>query len=747
MFICTRLTGRFFYSFFMIVLILLPFLSFSQGVDTLFFDDFESGLNKWQVSGQDWNTTSVTFRSGNHSITESPDGNYPGSSNATITLANSIDLTTTNIPVLAFWHRYNVQTSYDYCNIEVSEDGGFTWTLLERFTGFTNSLHPYQIDLSAYKTTPIQIRFRLRDNGNTVYDGWYLDDISITEQNTTLTTFPFFEDFENGFDNWLVSGQDWNTTTNTFRSSEYAITESRIGNYPGWANSTITLANPIDLATTDVPVLTFWHRYNVQTNYDYCNIEVSEDGGFTWTLLERFTGFINSLHPYQIDLSDYKTTPIQIRFRLRDNGNTVYDGWYLDDISIAEQNTALTTFPFFEDFENGFDNWLVSGQDWDTTKITFRSLDYAITESPNGNYPGWANSTITLANPIDLATSDMPVLTFWHRYNVQTSYDYCNIEVSEDGGFTWVLLKRFTGFTNSLHPYQIDLSGYKTIPIQIRFRLRDNGNTVYGGWYLDDISIAEQNTAITPIPFFEDFENGFDNWLVSGQDWDTTKITFRSPDYAITESPNGNYPGWANSTITLANPVDLSETNLPVLIFWHRYNAQTNYDFCYVEISVNGGYNWELLESFTGFTNTLFLTQLNLSEYKVESVLIRFRMRDNGNTVYDGWYIDDVEIKDLNPTTVADNQFKSPKKYELHQNYPNPFNPTSVIRYDLPKSSFVNLTIYNALGQKVATLVNRKLPAGSHNATFDANGLTSGVYFYRIKANNFVQTRKMLLLR
>jgi len=88
-----------------------------------------------------------------------------------------------------------------------------------------------------------------------------------------------------------------------------------------------------------------------------------------------------------------------------------------------------------------------------------------------------------------------------------------------------------------------------------------------------------------------------------------------------------------------------------------------------------------------------------------------------------------------------------PTKYALGQNYPNPFNPSTRIQYDLPKNSVVTLKVYNLLGQEVATLVNGKETAGTHIAVFDASKFTTGVYFYRITADNFTSTKKMILVK
>jgi|GEM_PF-1674661 len=88
-----------------------------------------------------------------------------------------------------------------------------------------------------------------------------------------------------------------------------------------------------------------------------------------------------------------------------------------------------------------------------------------------------------------------------------------------------------------------------------------------------------------------------------------------------------------------------------------------------------------------------------------------------------------------------------PDRYQLEQNYPNPFNPVTVIRYELPESQQVRLDVYSITGQRVATLVNERQSAGAHQISFDATSLASGVYIYRLQADNYVSSRQMTLIK
>ena len=97
-------------------------------------------------------------------------------------------------------------------------------------------------------------------------------------------------------------------------------------------------------------------------------------------------------------------------------------------------------------------------------------------------------------------------------------------------------------------------------------------------------------------------------------------------------------------------------------------------------------------------------------------------------------------------TSVDNNSHQIISGYKLWQNFPNPFNPTTTINYSIPKESFVTIKVFDSLGRLVKTIVNETKRAGNYSVAFDADKLASGIYYYQLKAENYIETRKMTLI-
>jgi len=101
----------------------------------------------------------------------------------------------------------------------------------------------------------------------------------------------------------------------------------------------------------------------------------------------------------------------------------------------------------------------------------------------------------------------------------------------------------------------------------------------------------------------------------------------------------------------------------------------------------------------------------------------------------------------FSPTAILHEAGITPYKYELAQNYPNPFNPSTTIKFSIPQSGNVKVTVYDAIGREVVTLINNFCQAGSYKIEWNATSYASGIYFYRIESRNFVMVKKMVLIK
>jgi hypothetical protein len=110
---------------------------------------------------------------------------------------------------------------------------------------------------------------------------------------------------------------------------------------------------------------------------------------------------------------------------------------------------------------------------------------------------------------------------------------------------------------------------------------------------------------------------------------------------------------------------------------------------------------------------------------------------------------DGIEIIDIeqNTSTIIINKENNVEYFKLSQNYPNPLNPTTKINYSIPEHCLVTIKVYDILGNEIAILVNEEKSTGNYQAEFNGSNLASGVYFYRLQAGKYIQTRKMLILQ
>ena len=172
--------------------------------------------------------------------------------------------------------------------------------------------------------------------------------------------------------------------------------------------------------------------------------------------------------------------------------------------------------------------------------------------------------------------------------------------------------------------------------------------------------------------------------------------------------------------------------------FWIRMD--TGAWFMWNSINPSTSWIWDTSQSYNLNPGTHILSVA----YREDGAKLDKLYITNSSNTPVGMGEDAVNLCD--PTDVGD-LMEVPGRYDLKQNYPNPFNPTTTIKYSLKNSSHVLLTIYDLNGKVIETLVNRYQIAGKHAIVWQPNGLASGLYFYRLRAGEFSQTKKIILIK
>ncbi|MCD4749354.1 MAG: hypothetical protein K8R59_08265, partial [Thermoanaerobaculales bacterium] len=309
------------------------------GLPLPFNDDFEADSGVWTFTGE-WGRVESGGTGGSTSLADSPGD---ASSSTDTWAVTGVDLSTTSWPVLTFNERFDFSTS-TWGRVEVSSNGGASWTILYGANGLQPQWLARRFDLSPWRDQgQVWIRFRLIASASAPTDGWHIDDLFVGENPIAGSTDPsFFDGFENGSGDWL-NGSWAPVSDNPYEGSTCILDTAadRLGN----SEDRLVYGSEIDLSSATDPLLTFQIRGNLPY-HTYFRVEVSTDGGLVWQDLPDF-----QLNYYwtstewvrmQTSLSGYLVSNLRLRFRTIGN----YGGdenIFLDNISIGEQTPEAPT--------------------------------------------------------------------------------------------------------------------------------------------------------------------------------------------------------------------------------------------------------------------------------------------------------------------------------------------------------------------------------------------------------------------
>jgi hypothetical protein len=184
---------------------------------------------------------------------------------------------------------------------------------------------------------------------------------------------------------------------------------------------------------------------------------------------------------------------------------------------------------------------------------------------------------------------------------------------------------------------------------------------------------------------------------------------------------------------------------------WIDYNKDTDFeDTDELVISITNSGSTQLQSSFTVPQNAVLdSTRMRVASKMTASCGHTMPNACNNPPDPIGWHgeFEDYTVLIVNPTGIIPVNGEIPDKFVLSQNYPNPFNPATTISFKVAKSQNVQLVIYDALGKEITTLIDQKLEPGTFEAKWDAGGYPSGLYFYKLISPDFVEVKKMMLIK
>jgi len=321
-------------------------------------------------------------------------------------------------------------------------------------------------------------------------------------------------------------------------------------------------------------------------------------------------------------------------------------------------------------------------------------------------------------------------------------FDFCTIKYNSSGVQQWA--KRYDGTANNNdggYSIAVDNSGNSYVTgysmgtnsgfDYYTIKYNSSGTQQWAQRY-DGPGNNNDNASLIAI-------DNSGNVYVTGASQGSTSNT----DYCtIKYSPSGaqqwvkRYDGPGNS-VDGANSIAI-DTFGNVYITGHSTGIGTQYDFCTIKYNSSGTQQWVQIYNGPGNTNDEANSiAVNNSGY----VYI------TGRSMGSGTYLDYCTIKYYEPIGIKNISNEVPSAFSLYQNYPNPFNPNTNITFSIPKSGTVKLIVYDVMGKEVSVIVNSNLQKGIYSISFDGSALASGVYIYKITAGDFLDVKKMILIK
>ena len=275
-------------------------------------------------------------------------------------------------------------------------------------------------------------------------------------------------------------------------------------------------------------------------------------------------------------------------------------------------------------------------------------------------------------------------------------------------------------------------------------------NAAGNSGYSNEISSTTDSNSLRGIDeiIYDDFEgDSYGNWKDGGDD---CKVD--STEHAHQGFYSVNLEGGTSTSVVTTKDLELSYYDDVIVEFWYKAVSMEAGEDYWLQISTNGGSSYATVQTWIAgvdFENdTFYSDSVTITGYTLTNqTRIRFRLDASDDD--DDIYLDEIRVSAVSEglSTIDLANSDKPNSYVLAQNYPNPFNPTTIIHFSIPIGSLVSLKVYDLLGREVTELVNEKKQEGDYEFEFNGGNLSSGIYYYRLHAGDFVETKKFVLIK
>jgi len=465
---------------------------------------------------------------------------------------------------------------------------------------------------------------------------------------------------------------------------------------------------------------------------DTLRIFYSDDGGLTWAYLTGFTYAANEV--------DFRTDDIDIEVLNNGTDWYIYISGTITYISEAWSFVARYKADGSEFFYSYLPKNSGTNQYW--TRIV-------------SDYPQWStNAYVYIVATLDSAL-DASTMNIWTRaYIIQDPYAASPtiLNRNNNGNAYWWYSPSapiYASARTDVAYYDSLTAGDRIVTTTIfaNSTVDINAYMTYSNNYMATLPYLWNSLSLTyksssPIMSFSGGSDQLSGCITTVWNWNDSPD--KDPRYIVTNDGgatwNQGYIEATTDTTVKADVIGLRGIDGHFKFSWINLDAP-NPEFLYRTGYLNGSF--VLTDPVAMYGGGIFPSENfgGRAGYKLMGADSCFAVFEGplGTNAYSVSGCDD-------PVSVENNNVL-PANYSISQNYPNPFNPKTTIKYSIPSLAFVKIKVFNLLGQEIAELVNKELQTGNYEVIFDASNLPSGIYFYRIEAGNFVQTKKMILMK